>query len=253
MRAHAKLTKSIRITGVRSDGFHLIDAEMVSLDLHDLLTISPGSSRITVTGPFAAGIPTNRSNLVYRALEMLDAGEADIEIDKRIPHGGGLGGGSTDAATVLRWAGMGTSESDLIRASQLGADIPFCLVGGRARVSGIGEIVEPLPYLEQTFTLVMPPLVVSTPAVFEAWDALDDPRVDGSNDLEAAAISVESQLRSWRDAIGDRLGFAPTLAGSGASWFVEGEHQDALADLVDKGARLVVARTVPNEVATPTY
>ncbi|RLE21566.1 MAG: 4-(cytidine 5'-diphospho)-2-C-methyl-D-erythritol kinase, partial [Actinobacteria bacterium] len=241
-----------RVTGVRGDGFHLIDAEMVSLDLHDVLTITPGGNGIGVTGPFAGGVPTDQSNLVSRAMVMLDANEAHVEIDKQIPHGGGLGGGSTDAATVMRWAGMGTSDSDLARASHLGADIAFCLVGGRARVTGIGEIVEPLPYLDLTVTLVIPPLVVSTPAVYRAWDERTNQSTDGPNDLEPAALAAEPRLQYWREAIGNRVSCKPTLAGSGATWFVDGEHQDALGDLLDEGATVVVARTVPIEVAAPT-
>ena len=80
-------------------------------------------------------------------------------IDKRIPHGGGLGGGSADAAAVLRWAGV----DDLAAASRLGADVPFCLVGGRARVQGIGEIVDAAAAEALDLTLVIPPLACSTP------------------------------------------------------------------------------------------
>ena len=173
-----------------------------------------------------------------------------MHLDKRIPHGGGLGGGSTDAATVMRWCGFSTAPGGLERASRLGADIPFCLVGGRARVSGIGEHVEPLVHIERTVTLVIPPLGVSTPAAYRAWDELGGPVADGPNDLEPAALAVEPELRRWRDLIGDRLGTAPVLAGSGATWFTEGERANALGDLVDEGARVVVARTVPMEVAT---
>ena len=163
LRAHAKLTRSLHITGVRPDGYHLIDAEMVSLDLHDLLIIDPVRTGLAATGPFSSGIPLDDSNLVTKALRLAARG-AHVTIDKRIPHGGGLGGGSTDAATALRWAGFGTARDDLEAASRLGADIPFCLVGGRARVTGIGEIVDPLPHLDITVTLVIPPLSVSTPA-----------------------------------------------------------------------------------------
>ena len=244
IRAHAKLTRSLRITGLRADGYHLIDAEMVSLDLHDTLTIEPGRSGLAATGPFRDGVPLDGSNLVAKALQV--AGRAArITIDKRIPHGGGLGGGSADAAAVLRWAGHGTSARALETASRLGADIPFCLVGGRARVRGIGEIVEPLDVVESIVTLVIPPLAVSTPAAYRAWDDLGGPTADGPNDLEPAAIVVEPRLARWRDLIGERTGRSPTLAGSGATWFTEGEHGNALADLVDEGATVVVARTVP--------
>ena len=133
LHAHAKLTRSLRMTGVRDDGFHLIDAEMVSIGLHDLITITPNGTGVEVTGPFSDGVPIDGSNLVARALELAGR-RAHVAIDKRIPHGGGLGGGSTDAAAVLHWAGFGTDPEALVAASRLGADISFCLVGGRARV-----------------------------------------------------------------------------------------------------------------------
>ena len=238
--ANAKLTLSLRVTGRRADGFHLIDAEMVSLDLADELEIEPtDQSSIEVSGPFADGVPTDESNLCLRALAL--AGRtASIRLRKAIPHGGGLGGGSADAAAVLRWAGF----DDPIGASRLGADIPFCLVGGRARVTGIGEIVEPLPTQRLEFTLVIPPLASSTPAVYAAWDALGGPTGDGRNDLETAAIAVTPELAEWRDAIRERCGAAPVLAGSGATWFVEGRHGDALAGLTDEGARVVETSTL---------
>ncbi len=243
IRAHAKLTMSLAMVGVRDDGYHLIDAEMVSLDLHDLITIDPTRSGISARGPFAEGVPTDRTNLVARALELVER-DAHVTIDKQIPHGGGLGGGSTDAAAVLRWGGFGTTAHDLLTASEIGADISFCLVGGRARVLGIGEIVEPLPHVEREITLIIPPLGVSTPAAYKAWDELGGPTGDGPNDLEAAALHVEPRMQWWRDAIAERLGIAPLLAGSGATWFTEGRRDDALTDLVDEGARVVVTRTI---------
>jgi 4-diphosphocytidyl-2-C-methyl-D-erythritol kinase len=258
LRAHAKLTRTLRITGVRADGYHLIDAEMVSLDLHDVLTVDPSRSGLAGAGPFSDGMPLDDSNLVARALRSVGR-TAHVTIDKQIPHGGGLGGGSTDAAAVLRWAdpdvgrrGPDAGRVDpgaLERAARLGADVPFCLVGGRARVSGIGEIVEPLPYVALDITLVIPPLAVSTPAAYRAWDDLGGPTADGPNDLEPAALVVEPRLARWRDLIGERIGTAPILAGSGATWFAEGTHGDALAELIDEGATVVVARTVPMDVA----
>jgi 4-diphosphocytidyl-2-C-methyl-D-erythritol kinase len=238
VRAHAKLTWTLRVVGVRDDGYHLIDAEMVTLDLHDVLTIEPGGDGIVVTGPFAAGVPTGADNLAARALAVT-ARRARITIDKRIPHGGGLGGGSADAAAVLRWAGVG----DLDVAARLGADVPFCVVGGRARVTGIGERVELLPHLERDVTLVIPPLAVSTPAAYRAWDDLGGPRAGGPNDLEPAAIAAVPELAHWRDRITAACGVPPVLAGSGATWFVEGRHSNALAELRGEGATVVAART----------
>jgi 4-diphosphocytidyl-2-C-methyl-D-erythritol kinase len=159
-------------------------------------------------------------NLVSRALAAVGR-DAHVQLDKRIPMGAGLGGGSADAAAVLRWAGC----RDLAVAASLGADVPFCLVGGRARVTGIGEVVEPLawPAEPPVFTLLTPPLHVSTPAVYMAWDELGGPTADGPNDLEPAALAVEPELAVWRDRLGDLTGAVPRLAGSGSTWFVEGE------------------------------
>lgn len=243
LRAHAKLTLSLAMTGLRPDGFHLIDAEMVSLDLHDVLTIDTERSGLDATGAFSRGMPLDGTNLVARALGVVGR-DAHVTIDKRIPHGGGLGGGSTDAATVMRWAGHSVDEQALIEASALGADIPFCMIGGRARVRGIGEIIDPLAHIDRDITLVIPPLAVSTPAAYQAWDDLGGPTGNGPNDLEAAALTVEPRLEWWRDQIESRVGKPPTLAGSGATWFVEGRRDDALDDLVDEGARVVVTRTV---------
>jgi len=155
---------------------------------------------------------------------------------------------------VLRWAGV----DDCAVAVSLGADVPFCLAGGRARVTGVGEGLSPLPFQERSFVLLIPPLVVPTPDVYRAWDArragdgagpgTPDPH---GNDLEAAALDVAPALARWRDLLGERTGRRPRLAGSGATWFVEGEPGElGLAGceaLVLDGLRapLVAARTVP--------
>ncbi|MDQ3469961.1 MAG: 4-(cytidine 5'-diphospho)-2-C-methyl-D-erythritol kinase [Actinomycetota bacterium] len=234
--APAKLTLSLRVVGVRSDGYHLLDAEMVTLDLADELCIDPGGHGITVSGPFAAGVSAGADNLVARAL-VATGRQAGVHIDKHIPRGGGLGGGSADAAAILRWAGT----SDLDVAASIGADVPFCVVGGRARVRGIGEIVEPRPAQHVVVTLVVPPLHVATPAVYRRWDELGGRTADGPNDLEPAALSVEPRLVAWRERIGDLTGESPVLAGSGATWFVTGRRDDALAPLRAEGAVIVVA------------
>ena len=249
VRAPAKLTLSLRVTGVRPDGYHLIDAEMVSLDLHDELTIRPAArTRLTASGPYAAGMPLDATNLVARALEL--AGRpAEVDLLKQIPHGGGLGGGSSDAAAALRWAGWAPTPQALVLASTLGADVAYCLAGGRARVRGIGEIVDPLPPRPLTVTLVVPPLAVSTPAVYAAWDHLGGPRAAGPNDLEPAVVNLYPEMHAWRDRIGEACGQTPMLAGSGATWFVAGEHEEALAalstkELGNEGADVIVTRTI---------
>jgi 4-diphosphocytidyl-2-C-methyl-D-erythritol kinase len=214
--APAKLTLSLRVVGVRADGYHLIEAEMVTVDLCDELTFGPGDG-VAVSGPAAAGVPPGEENLVRRALAAVDR-RAEVRLLKRIPAGAGLGGGSADAAAVLRWAGC----DDIGVAAALGADVPFCVAGGRALVSGVGERVEPLPFEERTFTLLTPPIAVSTVAVYRAWDALGGPSGANGNDLEGAALAVARELAAWRDRLAAATGVGPRLAGSGSTWFVEG-------------------------------
>ncbi len=246
--APAKLTLRLKITGIRSDGYHLIDAEMVSLDLCDLIEITPhshgkGASHITVTGPFAKGVPTDSSNLVHRALQLVGR-SAEVQIHKVIPHGGGLGGGSSNAAAILRWAGF----DDLTAAAGIGADVAYCTIGGRALVGGIGEIVRPIPHRPDSFTLVIPPLEVSTPAAYRAYDELIEthPELtrDYVNDLEPAALKVVPEMALWKTMITKACGVTPTLAGSGATWFVHGDRTDALKQLEHKGAVVRAVQTL---------
>jgi 4-diphosphocytidyl-2-C-methyl-D-erythritol kinase len=234
MLAPAKVTLTLRVTGLRADGYHLIDAEMVTVDLADELAIDPGGDGLEVVHEAGRGlaVPADSSNLVVRALRL--AGRtAHVRLTKRIPAGGGLGGGSADAAAVLRWAGFDDPEA----AAELGADVAFCLRGGRARVTGVGEVLQSLPPVDRVLTLLTPPFGCSTPAVYRSWDDLGGPTVDGPNDLEPAALAVEPRLAEWRDRLGDATGETPVLAGSGSTWFVEGAFP-----AVD-GA--VVVRTVP--------
>lgn len=214
--APAKLTLALHVTGVRDDGFHLLDAEMVTLDLADELTFADGDG-LDVVGATGLAVPADDDNLVRRALRLVGR-TAHVTLRKRIPAGAGLGGGSADAAAVLRWAG----RDDPALAAQLGADVPFCLRGGRAHVTGIGEILEPQPHVDRTWTLLTPPFGVSTPAVYRAWDELGGPTGAGANDLEPAALRVEPRLAAWRDRLGDATGATPMLAGSGSTWFVDG-------------------------------
>jgi 4-diphosphocytidyl-2-C-methyl-D-erythritol kinase len=231
-RAYAKLTLTLRVVGVRSDGFHLIDADMVTIDLADDVIFSTGDS-LTIEDVSAGVTPVTADpdNLVSRALRAVGR-RADVRLVKRIPAGAGLGGGSADAAAVLRWAAC-TDDHGL--AATLGADVPFCVRGGRARVTGVGEIVEPLACRPGVaYTLLTPPLHVSTAAVYRAWDSLGGPRGAGSNDLEAAALAVEPALASWRERLAAATGAVPSLAGSGSTWFVVGDFPSVPGGVVTR-------------------
>ena len=240
--APAKLTVSLKVTGVRADGFHLIDAEMITLDLADELVVDPSRTGLEITGEFAddlaesvdaKGANDTNDNLVSRALQLAGR-KAHVTITKNIPSGGGLGGGSADAAAILRWAGF----TDLVAAAKLGADIAFCMIGGRARVSGIGEVVNPLKKIAREITLVVPPFRVSTPAVYRAFDQLTDfgrtpIKHAGVNDLELAAINVEPRLAIWKQKISQAAGVEPVLAGSGSTWWLDGKFEDLAGQLAD--------------------
>jgi len=229
--APAKLTLALRIIGRRPDGYHLIEAEMVTLDLADRLVVEPGDGLIVVDAgavgtPGSAEVPATHpdvpvgaENLVMRALALVGR-RARVTLYKAIPAGAGLGGGSADAAAILRWAGFDDAE----RASQLGADVAFCLRGGRADVRGIGEIIDALAFEPRTFTLCTPPFGCSTAAVYRAWDELGGPAGAAGNDLEQAAVAVEPRLAHVRDELAEATGQRPRLAGSGSTWFVEGSY-----------------------------
>ncbi|HWE70459.1 MAG TPA: 4-(cytidine 5'-diphospho)-2-C-methyl-D-erythritol kinase [Acidimicrobiales bacterium] len=267
MLAPAKLTLSLTVTGVRPDGYHELDSEMVTLDLADTLvigagkglTIEPGTTSSDgrgqgepeVSGAGVPGLSAGADNLVVRALEAV-GGSARVRLIKRIPVGAGLGGGSADAAAILRWAGC----TDLEVAAALGADVPFCVAGGRARVRGIGESVTALTHEDREFTLLLPPFGMDTAAVYRAWDTMSragslPPEGTWGNDLEAPALRVEPRLALWRQAFAAATGVEPRLAGSGSTWFVEGgpdsfglEDRRSL-QLGRSSARLLRARTVP--------
>lgn len=260
VRAPAKLTLSLRVVGVRSDGFHLLDAEMVTVSLFDRLEIVAGGEGLVVAdeiewsgqqpvlqaGELAApgsghdvALPRSGQDLVERALGAVGR-PAFVSLSKRIPAGAGLGGGSADAAAVLRWAGC----SDHVLASELGADVPFCLVGGRARVGGIGEIVEPLPFESRHVVLIVPRIHVSTPAVYRAWDDLGGPVGENGNDLEPAALAVEPRLGIWCDLVAEVAGRRPLLAGSGGTWWLNaGGLAEALSLEAELRDAVVAART----------
>ncbi len=215
LTAPAKLTLSLSITGVRQDGYHLIDAEMVTLDLCDTLKVEEHPVvKICGTDGIAAG-----DNLIARALKLVGR-TARVTVTKNIPPGAGLGGGSADAAAILRWAGY----RDVQGAVSLGADVPFCLVGGRVWVAGIGERLLSLPNKSREFTLLIPPFGCSTQEVYRCWDAMGGPKSANGNDLEPAALEVEPRLAEYREVLQQATGQTPRLAGSGSSWFVEGAY-----------------------------
>ncbi|HEU4889755.1 MAG TPA: 4-(cytidine 5'-diphospho)-2-C-methyl-D-erythritol kinase, partial [Thermoanaerobaculia bacterium] len=142
MKSYAKINWSLRITGKRADGFHDLETVFQTISLHDELTFRESSSlSLTCDDPT---IPLDDSNLVLRAARAVDAPDVAIELKKRIPAGGGLGGGSSNAAATLMALGEGRSDLPALALS-LGSDVPFFLLGGTAYATGRGEVLTPLP------------------------------------------------------------------------------------------------------------
>lgn len=197
-QAHAKINWSLNITGRRADGYHLLDMLMQTIGLHDDMTFSAAPDiSLVVDG---AVPPDAESNLVVRAARALNryAGTscgARIALKKNIPARAGLGGGSADCAATLRalnalW-GLELSDETLSEIGvKLGADVPFCLAGGLARVTGIGEHIAPAPAAPRIpLLLVTPGGGLSTAAVFRLWDEGRFPTVKLDNVALADAVS----------------------------------------------------------------
>ena len=217
LRAPAKLTWFLEITGRRSDGYHELRSEMVTLALADSLAIDENADYLRLAHPVAS-VPTDERNVVARALRLVGR-RAGVVLAKFIPSGGGLGGGSADAAAVLRWAGGVSAQ----RALTLGGDVPFCQLGGRALVEGVGERLTPLAFEARMVTLIMPDFRVDTAQCYRAFDQLraDKWSPEGRNHLEVPAGVVQPRLTSTLGWLRAHYGDVH-LAGSGSTMFVEG-------------------------------
>ena len=174
--AYAKINWSLRITGKRADGFHDIETLFQTISLHDTLTFAE-SNRLSLTCDDPA-VPVDDSNLVLRAARALGAPPVAIELRKAIPAGGGLGGGSSDAAATLvalsKQFGIDKPLDEL--ALSLGSDVPFFLVGGTAFATGRGEELTRMPPAAGVpLLLLIPEERVSTASAFAALQSFSPP------------------------------------------------------------------------------
>ncbi|MEZ5867278.1 MAG: 4-(cytidine 5'-diphospho)-2-C-methyl-D-erythritol kinase [Defluviimonas denitrificans] len=171
--APAKVNLALHVTGRRADGYHLLDSIVAFADVGDRLRFDVAEDlSLSVTGPFAVGVPTDGANLILKAAALMkrDGQGARIALEKHLPHGGGIGGGSSDAAATLRalarlWQVPLPDPSQVLA---LGADLPVCLAApAPQRMRGIGEDLAPLlPLPELHLTLVNPGVAVPTGQVF---------------------------------------------------------------------------------------
>lgn len=251
--APAKLNRYLGVLGRRPDGFHEVELVTTVLDhvpeLCDTLAWEPHHRlELRLEGPTSEGLVADESNLVLKAWRLVESYvgrpcPARLTLTKRIPHGAGLGGGSSDAAAALKLANQCLAlelpeEVLLAFAAELGSDVPLFLLGGTVHGTGRGERVrpiaaDPLPPL----LLVHPRLHQPTAGVYGALArtglpgtrALPDPaRAPWQNDLEAPALEVNPALAAVREALAAVDG-EPLLCGSGSAWaarFTTAGHRD---------------------------
>lgn len=247
--ANAKINLYLDITGRRDDGYHMIESVMQSVDLSDIVTIKRGGAdiRVSCSDP---NIPENEGNICYKAARayLEEIGElfgnngeksgADIRIEKRIPHGAGLGGGSADAAAVLvglnRFYGGAVSSERLLEiGAAIGADVPFCMTGGVKLCKGIGEELHDTElFPERVYLVVMPDFQCDTRGAYQRFDDAPLLRNSGLEDFLSSGeefpekmYNVFQQLYKDEriDAITKRLSElgaeGACLSGSGAAVF----------------------------------
>lgn len=246
LTAPAKINLHLEVLGRRSDGFHALETVFQTLALGDDLTVElipggPASISLTCSDP---SIPADETNLAWRAAAAMlarrpTAGRVVITLTKYIPHGAGLGGGSSDAASVLLALNVQLSdplsEGELAAiALDLGSDVPFFLLGGTAHATGRGEELTALPALPALpVTVLMPKAHLPTPQVFKAltdvergprqargaaWAARQNPTDLLHNRLTAAAGRLcpsVAQLLAWLE----QRGVPHLMSGSGAACF----------------------------------
>lgn len=261
VRAYAKLNLSLRVHARREDGFHEIDSIVQTIALADLITVFLAGSHLQVESPFPPD-----ADLVHRAAELILAEKKTttgvrIVLEKKIPVGAGLGGGSSDAAavlTVLNRLVPPLLPSNVVDhlASTLGADIPLFRRGGRLRMRGKGEEVAPLPPgPERAFLVLIPPFHCATTAVYRKYDTIHPMGQDGDlqlgiNDLEEPAIALYPTLIPYQKAIAEVGGEYHGMTGSGAAFYAAFSHPDrAQAAKEQLGKEFPEARV---EVCAPT-
>lgn len=180
IKAYAKINLSLDVIGKREDGYHLLTMIMQTIDLYDILNINKASKGINLTSN-KAYLPTDDRNLCYKAaklfMEKYEINEGiDIDIKKNIPVAAGLAGGSTDAAAVLKamrdiFEVKASNEELMELALKIGADVPYCIIGGTALCEGIGEKIKRLnSFNNHILVVIKPPFGVSTKEVYQNLD-----------------------------------------------------------------------------------
>ena len=264
LAAPAKLNLFLHVTGRRDDGYHTLESLFVLIDLADTISLSPRDDGIVVRENDVPGV-TERDDIAVRAAHALQAATgvrsgATIRLDKRIPLGAGLGGGSSDAATVLlglnRLWSLLLPRAELARVgARLGADVPFCLGDGPALARGIGEVLTPMSVPGAWVALAMPPVNVPTASIFASprlTRSTPSAKMDvfsegyGDNDLEGVAAAAFAPVGEALEAL-RRASPLARMTGSGGCVFapfaMERDARAALA-MLPPGMPGCVVRTI---------
>jgi 4-diphosphocytidyl-2-C-methyl-D-erythritol kinase len=265
-RSMAKVTLSLRVLGLRADGYHDLDALTVAADRpFDDVVLTPQYRGIRVSVSPNGAAPTTPDNLASRAIRLLrphlpaDLPGIRIRLVKQIPMGGGLGGGSGNAAAVLTLLARHYRVPKRIveaTAKRLGSDVPFALRGIPAFMRGRGDRLDRADHVPALHLVIAtPPFGCSTPDVYRAWDALGGPKghrvvesdlIDGGlrNDLEPAALVVAPELAAFRDTFAAATEGVPVLCGSGSSYAVIAADAEAAAHFARRAADALAVHTV---------
>jgi len=254
--APAKINLALHVRARRPDGYHEIETLFAFCRDGDTVTIAEAEQdSFTITGPFAAALTGEGTNLVLAARDAFATAfgalpPLTITLDKRLPVASGIGGGSADAAATLRALGRLQDvavEKMMGMALALGSDVPACLLGRTAIGGGRGERLTPTAALTDTpVLLVNPGVAVSTAQVFAAWDGVDRGPLgtvaESRNDLEAPARTIAPVIDDVMALLSAQPGVAlDRMSGSGATCF-------ALFDDVTarRGAAATIAATHPD-------
>ncbi len=204
-RARAKVNLCLHITGRRADGFHRLDSLVVFPDIADELRFAPGPERcLTIDGPFAAGLGV-QNNLVLDAMAAGGASGA-AHLTKNLPVAAGIGGGSADAAAMLRLAARasGSAPPKPQQVAALGADVPVCLASEPVRMRGIGKVLEPVPPLPPlAILLINPGVALETRAVFAGLERVENAQmtpVPQGADADTFIAYLDAQRNDMQEA-----------------------------------------------------
>lgn len=278
-RSAAKINWYLRVLGKRDDGFHELDSLVSEITLYDDLTFAPASNGISSLACDRADVPLDERNLILRAVRQLATVTGtdlamNCRLTKRIPLGGGLGGGSSNAATTLMTVNamfdLGLTRSRLGEiAAQVGSDVVFFLYGGTAIMRGRGERVEPVPPPWQGWVvLLMPELSISTADVYRAWqpqpvagrnEAIDLTPARSArewmsrlvNMLEPAARRVCPPLGSLMDEARRIAEREVRLSGSGACMFTAYDDRDQAEWAAEEFRRRLKVKCRPVQLHSP--